>query len=528
MGVGEITSRVGVRTAAQRYMMTPGRNTLRPGVLAAMACSLQLALAALCIAAEPVSNPPEQHAAPQGEGDTAAGAASPAQGDARSGRPEETPVVVKADSIDLGEPVAETPVPLSTDQAEAAVEAAAVSRPKPAPEAKDHRRATEPAAASAKAAAQAPLHSGSATEQRKSARALVLLGTEVPPATSAHLHWAPNNSFEGVAAGSPVLVVHGAKPGPALCLTAAVHGDELNGIEIVRRVLYNLDAHKLSGTVIGVPIVNLQGFRRGSRYLPDRRDLNRYFPGDPSGSSAARIAHSFFKEVISHCNALVDLHTGSFYRANLPQLRANLRDSRVLEFSQGFDGTVVLHSDGAVGTLRQAALAAGIPAVALEAGEPMRLQEQEVDHGVQSIQSLLGKMGMVKKASRWGNPEPVYYQSIWVRADQGGILFSDVALGKRVRRDEVLGTVTDPITNVRTEILSPYSGRVLGMALNQVVMPGFAAYRIGIESSGEDVVPGYPPLSAPAALHTSQVQPAETSRSTDHPQPGRNLLEDSE
>ena len=538
MGYGEITSRVGVRTAAQRCMATPGRNTLRPGVFAAMACSLQLALAALCIAAEPVANPPQQHAAPQGANDPAAGSAvdaspmagSPAQADARSGRSEETPVVVKADSIDLGEPVAVTPVPLSADQAEAA----AVSPAKPAPEAKEHRRALEPAArpaaagATAKAAAQAPPHSASATERRKRSRSLVMLGTEVPPATSTRLHWAPNNSFEGIAAGSPVLVVHGAKPGPALCLTAAVHGDELNGIEIVRRVLYNLDAHKLSGTVIGVPIVNLQGFRRGSRYLPDRRDLNRYFPGDPSGSSAARIAHSFFKEVISHCNALVDLHTGSFYRANLPQLRANLRDSRVLEFSQGFDGTVVLHSDGAVGTLRQAALAAGIPAVALEAGEPMRLQEQEVDHGVQSIQSLLGKMGMVKKASRWGNPEPVYYQSIWVRADQGGILFSDVALGKRVRRDEVLGTVTDPITNVRTEILSPYSGRVLGMALNQVVMPGFAAYRIGIESSGEDVVPGYPPLSAPAALHTSQVQPAETSRSTDHPQPGRNLLEDSE
>lgn len=303
-----------------------------------------------------------------------------------------------------------------------------------------------------------------------------------------------------------MLVVNGAKKGPVLCLTAAVHGDELNGIEIVRRVLYDLDAKKLTGTVVGVPIVNLQGFRRGSRYLPDRRDLNRFFPGDPKGSSAARIAHSFFNQVISHCDALVDLHTGSFYRTNLPQLRADLRDAEVLELSQGFDGTVVLQSEGSLGTLRKAAVAAGIPAVTLEAGEPMRLQEKEVNHGVKSVQSLLGKMGMIKKSGFWGKPEPIYYQSAWVRADQGGILFSEVDLGERVKEDEVLGTITDPITNVRIEVLSPYRGRVLGMALNQVVMPGFAAFRIGIQSSENAVIDAADPESSlPSALHTSQV-----------------------
>ena len=129
-------------------------------------------------------------------------------------------------------------------------------------------------------------------------RPLVLLGSEVPAGTSTRLSWSPEHSFAGIAGPTPVLVVNGAKPGPVLCLTAAIHGDELNGIEVVRRVLYDLDARKLSGTVIGVPIVNLQGFRRGSRYLPDRRDLNRFFPGNARGSSAARIAQSFFDEVI--------------------------------------------------------------------------------------------------------------------------------------------------------------------------------------------------------------------------------------
>ncbi len=334
----------------------------------------------------------------------------------------------------------------------------------------------------------------------------VMLGAEVAPGTSTRLAWSPSHSFEGIAVATPVLVVNGYRPGPVLCLTAAVHGDELNGIEIVRRVLYNLNASRLSGTVVGVPIVNLQGFRRGSRYLPDRRDLNRFFPGDPKGSSAARIAYSFFEEVIEHCDALVDLHTGSFYRTNLPQLRADLRDPEVLELSQGFDGTVVLQSEGTVGTLRQAAVAAGIPAVTLEAGEPLRLQESEVNHGVKTIQSLLGKMNMIKKTSFWGTPEPVYYQSVWVRADQGGILFSEVGLGERVKEKEILGTVTDPITNVRTEILSPYKGRVLGMALNQVVMPGFAAFRIGIQSSEEEVIDAVSAeAESPSALHTSQV-----------------------
>jgi len=158
------------------------------------------------------------------------------------------------------------------------------------------------------------------------ARSLALLGTEVPSATSTRLAWTPNQSFEGIFSATPVLVVNGAEAGPTLCLTAAVHGDELNGIETVRRVMYGLDPEELSGAVIGVPIVNLQGFHRGSRYLSDRRDLNRYFPGDPDGSSASRIAHSFFQQIIRHCDAIVDLHTGSFYRTNLPQLRASLDD----------------------------------------------------------------------------------------------------------------------------------------------------------------------------------------------------------
>ena len=315
------------------------------------------------------------------------------------------------------------------------------------------------------------------------AEPLTLLNAEVPPGTYEQLSWTATELFEGVPVSTPVLVVNGKLPGPTLCLTAAVHGDELNGIEMVRRIMHDLDPQKLAGAVLGVPIVNLQGFRRSSRYLPDRRDLNRYFPGNPGGSAAARIAYSFFTEVVAHCDALIDLHTGSFERTNLPQLRADLRNPDVVTLTQGFGATVILHSSPAKGTLRRAATSAGIPAVTLEAGGPSQLELKEVKHGVKGIETLLHTLGMVKKMRLWGEPEPVYYRSTWVRANRGGILLADVRLGSTVRQGDLLGTITDPMNNASSRLYSPYSGRIIGMARNQVVMPGFAVFHVGIQSA---------------------------------------------
>lgn len=310
---------------------------------------------------------------------------------------------------------------------------------------------------------------------------LRVMGREVMPSTAHRMSWSATELFEGVPVSTPVLVVNGAAPGPTLCLTAAVHGDELNGIEMVRRVMHDIQPSRLSGSIIGVPIVNVQGFRRGSRYLPDRRDLNRYFPGNPNGSAAARIAYSFFVNIIASCDALVDLHTGSFERANLPQIRADLRNPDVVTLTQGFGSMVILHSKPAVGTLRHAATRAGIPAVTLEAGGPAELELNEVKLGVKGIETLVDNLGMYKMRRLWGEPEPVYYKSTWVRANNGGILLSEVSLGSTVRQGDLLGTITDPMSNARSELRSPYSGRIIGMARNQVVMPGFAAFHVGIQ-----------------------------------------------
>ena len=316
---------------------------------------------------------------------------------------------------------------------------------------------------------------------------LVLLGAEVPAGTSTRLAWSPQVNISGLAIPTPVLVINGSEPGPTLCLTGAIHGDELNGIEVVRRVMYDISPEELRGTVIGVPIVNLPGFQRGSRYLSDRRDLNRYFPGEAYGSLASRIAYSLFTEVISHCTYLIDLHTGSLRRTNLPQIRANMHNPKVAEFVGGFDKIAIVHHSGNPGMLRTAANDAGIIALTMELGESLRVQENQIAAGTHSVNSFLDKIEMYPRVFIWGNPKPAYYQSTWIRAESGGILFSKKGLGDTVSVGDVLGIVTDPITNQSADLTAPISGHIIGMAVNQVVMPGFAAYHIGIESNEEDM-----------------------------------------
>lgn len=325
-----------------------------------------------------------------------------------------------------------------------------------------------------------------AVAKPEKATSLKMLGAEVLPGTSTRLAWSPAIQIAGLSQPTPVLVVNGSKPGPNLCLTGAVHGDELNGIEIIRRTMYDLEPDKLSGRVVGVPIVNLPGFQQGSRYLPDRRDLNRHFPGSTDGSLADRIAHSLFEDVIRHCDMLVDIHTGSLKRTNLPQLRADMNNPDVAELTRGFDRMAVVHSTGSVGMLRYAAVEAGIRSVTMEAGESLRIQEHQIKAGVNSLTSLMDKEGMISRMFVWGDPEPVYYDSEWIRAEHGGILFSETKLGAKVSEGEILGYVSDPITNAQHAIRARSEGRIIGMAVDQVVMAGFAAYHVGTEAE----VPG--------------------------------------
>jgi hypothetical protein len=321
--------------------------------------------------------------------------------------------------------------------------------------------------------------SPAAPEEGEANEAFVILGQQLEPGELRQFNWQLESAMAGLAVPTPVLVAHGRKRGPTLCLVAAVHGDELNGVEIVRRIMFDLSLNNLAGNVVGLPIANAFGFLRGSRYLPDRRDLNRYFPGTVDGSMASRFAHALFSEIISRCNVLVDIHTGSFQRTNFPQLRADLTIGPVLNLTKQFGDIAVLHSMSPSGSLRRAATDVGIAAVTLESGGPARFQESAIEAGVKAIEALLNHFDMIKRFRPFGEPQPVFYESMWVRAESGGILLADARLGAVVAEGQRLGTVTDPIENKREIIEAPFRGRILGMAVNQVVMPGFAAFHIG-------------------------------------------------
>ena len=396
-------------------------------------------------------------------------------------------IIIALSAAALSGPAAIAQAPVANSAPEPALEEAGVSSASTRAASQGETATAAPSAADVAAGAEPVATPPDPEVEPDGVQPFQLLGQAVEPGTWRQLAWTASYHFGQLGGATPVLISHGAQEGPVLCLTGAVHGDELNGIEIIRRVVHSLDPKALSGTVIGVPIVNLAGFQRNSRYLPDRRDLNRYFPGSPTGSLASRVAYSFFTEVIEHCDRLADLHTGSFHRTNLPQLRADLTQPAVVELSRGFGGIAVLHTEGAKGTLRRAAVDSGIPAVTLEAGEPLRLQPQQVDQGVRGIETLMHQLGMIDRERRWSTPQPVFYESYWVRSDHGGILLTLVRVGDVVTEGTVLGTITDPITNVRHEVRSPYRGRILGMALNQVVMPGFAAFRVGIQTTEEAV-----------------------------------------
>ncbi len=307
--------------------------------------------------------------------------------------------------------------------------------------------------------------------------AFQILGVDVGEGERRLLWLEITESFAALPVRAPIHVVRGSGSGPTLCLFSGVHGDEVNGIEIVRRIIEEAEPGSLRGTLIGAPIVNVPAFRMGSRYLPDRRDLNRHFPGDPSGSSASRIANVVFQQIVSRCSHLVDYHTGSFRRSNIPQVRGDGGNETARSMMRAF-GIVGIDKRGRKGTLRRAAMDAGIPAVLFESGQPNLFDPGDVQAGVDGTLRLMRALNMIDDAPGGTVNTPLYRETIWVRVDSGGILLRAVEAGATVAKGDLLGTVHDPVESRRSEIYSPVTGQIIGLALDQVVMPGFGAFHI--------------------------------------------------
>ncbi len=320
----------------------------------------------------------------------------------------------------------------------------------------------------------------SATAENESNAPLELLGKAVPPATVVTRQLELGESYAGDTLSTPVLVAHGALAGPTLCLTAAVHGDELNGIEVVRRTVNALDVKALRGTVIGVPVVNLLAFTRGARETPDRRDLNRYFPGRPDGSFADRVAHALFSTIVTpHCDYLVDFHTGSFNRSNLPQLRANLEDKRVRRFVRQFGDMPVMFKRGSRKMLRRVATEAGIPGVSFEFGESTTVQMPYIERAERAVATALVNLDMLP-GEKQRVEQAVYRKSRWIRAENGGIFISRKLIGDDVKAGEVIGVIANPLTEEEKPLVAGVDARILGLASNQFVLPGYGVFHLGI------------------------------------------------
>jgi hypothetical protein len=267
--------------------------------------------------------------------------------------------------------------------------------------------------------------------------------------------------------------------GPVLFVSAAVHGDEINGVEIIRRLLLQPQIRRLKGTLLAVPIVNVFGFHNRSRYLPDRRDLNRSFPGREKGSLAGRIAHTFLNEVVKHADAGIDLHTAAVHRDNLPQVRADMHGERLKSLARLFAAPVALHSAPPEGSLRQAAIEADTPILVYEAGEALRFDEVSIRIGLRGVMNIMREMGMISLKRKSPKPSVVLRSSTWVRSPYSGVMRTLVKLGDLVQKDDLLGIVADPVSTEEYEMRSPSDGIVIGRTNLPLTYEGEAIFHIG-------------------------------------------------
>jgi predicted deacylase len=279
----------------------------------------------------------------------------------------------------------------------------------------------------------------------------------------------------------PVQVSRGRKDGPRLFISAAIHGDELNGVEIIRRLRLQKGLSRLRGTLITIPIVNVYGVIHHSRYLPDRRDLNRSFPGSQRGSLAGRLADLFMTEIVDNCTHGIDLHTGALHRSNLPQLRVNIDDPETVRLAEAFGVPVIINSDLRDGSLRQAASERGIPMLLYEAGEALRFDELAIRAGVKGIVNVMRELDMLPKSRRkTGKPiEPIVARSTsWVRAPESGIFRAFTSLGQRVSKGEVLGVIDSPFEEKGVEVPAPANGLIIGKAGIPLINEGDALFHV--------------------------------------------------
>ena len=305
----------------------------------------------------------------------------------------------------------------------------------------------------------------------------VYSGGTVAPGETANIRYTVSETYLGDPVRIPVTIGNGNKPGPRACLTAATHGDELNGIEVVRAVAYEWDHTDLHGTIVCLPVLNVPGFLAQQRYLPILdRDLNRSFPGYESGTSARRMAHRIYTNFIEPCDFVLDFHTSTRGRNNMLHVRANMENPDVERLARAFASNVIIAGQGPEGTLRREASDDGIPAVTIEMGGAHQFQRDLIDEALSGTESVFAEYGLRPRTKvRWPGWRTVIQDDLektWIRADSGGIVDMHHRRGALVREDEAVCTITNPFMTQKDVVKAPFTGLLVGVLENPVVYPG--------------------------------------------------------
>lgn len=321
---------------------------------------------------------------------------------------------------------------------------------------------------------------------------LSIAGIKVNPGERKALELPAPNIYTQHSITIPIHVIHGKKKGPRIFVMAAVHGDEINGIEIIRRLLSQRILKTLNGTLIVVPVANVYGFITAVRYLPDRRDLNRSFPGSKLGSLSARLANLFMEEIISKCTHGIDLHTGNIHIENLPHIRTNLDVPGALRFARFFRAPIIMDAKLRDGSLRQAATELNIPVLVYEGGEALRFNELAIRiglHGILNVLSALKMISIPKLTSQKNLKSRVAYHSSWVRSPESGIVHPLNVLGSDVEEGEKIGIIANPFAKKEKEIISPIEGVIIGKSTFPLANEGDALFHVARLKQADEVIP---------------------------------------
>lgn len=316
---------------------------------------------------------------------------------------------------------------------------------------------------------------------------LQIAGQDIPLGAKRQLALTVAKLYDYTDMKIPVAVIRGQEDGPVLFVSAAIHGDEINGVDIVRRLLKHAALKQLRGTLIAIPIVNVFGFNDKSRYLPDRRDLNRSFPGERDGSLASQIAYIFRTEIVEKCTHGIDLHTGALHRRNLPQVRVNLANPEHLILAKAFGAPVVLNASARDGSLREMLADRNIPTLLYEGGTALRFDHQMSEVGVRGIVNVMHAIGMLPapvEAVPFKEPF-VARGSHWIRAPQSGIFLIEKHLGDAVEAGERIGCLTNPFGEHEVPVLARQSGVIIGQSILPLANEGDALYHVALPETSE-------------------------------------------